>query len=976
MDQKEINQDDNNNNNKSFESNETGKFYNKDTQKEEEEILKLFCPDIEKINEKDECNWTPLYRSVIAGNIKASEVLLNNGADPNIQCSMGETSLYQAVDMEKTDHVKLLLKHGADPNITQIDGLSSLHLAVSKQNILIIKYLLKFNANPNKQSSLYKQTPVHLAIKNNVESTILLILANSGGSLTLKDKFGKKPIDYINSEEMRKTVEMLKLEKNNENIKQKMKFFTPSKKNKLTISNVISKTIQSQSPKMKDFANKSNIISLKDSGKTTFNFIELKSGEQKVKENNDDKENVNNNNIKKNLFEEKEKEKGEKEEKEEKGENEIKEEKEKNDEKEKGRQKKKICYIYKKAKYNYRNENSEKGYNSNKSLNNTKINLNLYNNIQSPIKEESSSNISSTKFIKNDSGTIVSKKHRNNSCLTESNNNTDLKKSKFNNSQSDAHNRYIKKRSSDKISYFKCSSNEIIKYNTNIKINKTVENNHKVKRPIFTSLTNKNMDSRNIKSIFENDSNNKNTNLLTTNSGADTQTNYFTNLTTNSYKGFMERNSSFTKMNENNPNPNIDSKTYNKPQIGNSYNILKETKILSENPLFKSKLMRNKKKNKNFFNKKNSTLRHNPTNKTFSIINQEQTKQQQPVKFLNDFSNKENSSNNIKLSILSGSTNSSILGKNSFHGNSHNSSQCKSQSQSQSHSQSQSILTYCTYTKSDNNAFLHVIEKNITKKVYKKESLPIYKWLKEIDLLTYLPLFLKKKIFSFQKIIADLKSKKTIVTPNKIKKLGIETPGHIYRIFVKLELDAELIDKRIYDYLLYIKREEENGKDKDQQDEVEESINSVYDCNGCTGCCSVKQTCIKAQIEKPVIIENKIFVDLDKWLKNIDMIKYKKNFVKYGFDKIEFFILQMFSSFPLQEKIIEKELNIENNNDIDMFILQLNKDVKLISHKIKKKRSSSVEVEKSCMSKYLLYKQTEPRKRGTRASSNSNCLIF
>ena len=956
MNQKEINQE-NNINNKSFESNETSKFYNKDTKKEEE-ILKLFCPDIEKINEKDECNWTPLYRSVIAGNIKASEVLLNNGADPNIQCSMGETSLYQAVDMEKTDHVKLLLKHGADPNIAQIDGLSSLHLAVSKQNILIIKYLLKFNANPNKQSSLYKQTPVHLAIKNNVESTILLILANSGGSLTLKDKFGKKPIDYISSEEMKKTVEMLKLEKNNENIKQKMIYFTPSKKNKLTISNVISKTIQSQSPKMKDINSKSNIISLKDSGKTTFNFIELKSGEQKIKDNNDDKENVNNN-IKKNLFEEKEEEK------------QKEKEKEKEKMKEKERQKKKICYVYKKAKYNYKNENTEKSNNFNKSLNNTKINLNLYNSIQSPIKEESSSNISSTKFLKNDSGTIVSKKHRNSSYITDSNNNTELKKSKFNNSHSDIHNKYIKKKSSDKISYFKCSSNEKIKYNTNIKISKTLEINHKIKKPIFTSLTNKNIDSRNIKNIFENDFNNKNLNLLTTNSRADTQTNYFTNLTTNSYRGFMEKNSSYTKMNEDNKNQNVDSMSFNKPQIVNSNNNLKETKILSENPLFKTKLMRNKKKNKNYFNKKNSALRQNPTNKTLSIISQEQIKYQQPIKFLNDFSNKENSSNNIKLSILSGSTNSSIWGKNSFYGNSHNSSQ----SQSQSHSQSQSIITYCTYKKGENNAFLHVIEKNITKKAYKKESLPIYKWLKEIDLLTYLPLFLKKKIFSFQKIIADMKSKKTVITPNKIKKLGIEIPGHIYRIFVKLELDAELIDKRIYDYLLFLKKEEENNKDKDQQDEVEESLNSVYDCNGCTGCCSVKQTCINAKIEKPVTIENKVIIDLDKWLKNIDMIKYKKNFVKYGFDKIEFFILQMFSSFPLQEKIIEKEMNIENNNDIDMFILQLNKDVKLISHKIKKKRSSSVEVEKNSINKYLDSKEVKPKKKMARASSN-NCLIF
>ena len=174
--------------------------------------------DIKKINEKDECDWRPLYRSIISGNLKASEILLNNGADPNIQCSMNETALYQAVDMEKIDHVKLLLKHNADPNITQIDGLSPLHLAVSKQNLLIIKFLLKYKANPNKQSSLYQQTPVHLAIKNNVDSMILLILCNSGGLLNIKDKFGKTPIDYINSEEMKKTVDMIKPEKNKENI--------------------------------------------------------------------------------------------------------------------------------------------------------------------------------------------------------------------------------------------------------------------------------------------------------------------------------------------------------------------------------------------------------------------------------------------------------------------------------------------------------------------------------------------------------------------------------------------------------------------------------------------------------------------------------------------------------------------------------------------------------------------------------------
>ena len=70
-------------------------------------------------------------------------------------------------------------------------------------------------------------------------------------------------------------------------------------------------------------------------------------------------------------------------------------------------------------------------------------------------------------------------------------------------------------------------------------------------------------------------------------------------------------------------------------------------------------------------------------------------------------------------------------------------------------------------------------------------------------------------------------------------------------------------------------------------------------------------------------------------------------------------------------------MNIDNNNDIDMFILQLNKDVKLISHKIKKKRSSSVEVEKNSINKYLESKEVKPKKKMARASSNNNnCIIF
>ena len=61
-----------------------------------------------------------------------------------------------------------------------------------------------------------------------MDSSILLILVNSGGLLNIKDKFGKTPVDYINSEEMKKTIEMIKPERNNKNSGLKKIYFTPS----------------------------------------------------------------------------------------------------------------------------------------------------------------------------------------------------------------------------------------------------------------------------------------------------------------------------------------------------------------------------------------------------------------------------------------------------------------------------------------------------------------------------------------------------------------------------------------------------------------------------------------------------------------------------------------------------------------------------------------------------------------------------
>ena len=63
------------------------------------------------------------------------------------------------------------------------------------------------------------------------------------------------------------------------------------------------------------------------------------------------------------------------------------------------------------------------------------------------------------------------------------------------------------------------------------------------------------------------------------------------------------------------------------------------------------------------------------------------------------------------------------------------------------------------------------------------------------------------------------------------------------------------------------------------------------------------------------------------------MIKYKQNFLDNGFDKFEYFFLQMFGSVPIDFNILKNSLNIESEKDRDLILLQLQNDVKYLAIK-------------------------------------------
>ena len=863
-------------------SSEENKAENKADKANEPDYLHIFCKDISKINYRDECGWTPLYRTIVSGIVNATELLLNNGADPNIQCSMGETPLYQAVEMEKVPHVNLLLKKGANPNLSQIDGLSPLHSAINKQNILIIKELLKFGADPNNKSKLYEQTPLHLAIKNNVDPMILLILVQYNGSLFIKDKFGKTPLDYVSSEEMRKVIEKLKLENEEETTDKTLKkFSTPTKEMKWSDSKMLSDSIEKDNFKENKIIFKGNVI-LKEPGRNFYHQIYNRTRSGTIGNENAI------NNIRKQLFENKYNKK-------------IINESFSTSKNKKVKNLKNT--IPETAKYDHINKElfnkikhnlSQKYLTINKKdkikPSNKKIPYNNYYSSSKGEQNKYSSMSLDEKLINKENRTV------NIPFLFKS------KNVKYSNQLQNKINYIYDKETKSTGIYSDYSSSineskvqkEILDYNTITDVKK------------FTLIP---RDSRNNKKS-SNYLSQKKSNTQIANSMDNKSINYYQTIDS------LSQNLSSVQINE---CKNKVYKLYKKPKI--SMNELSIDRNISGYTF--NIINNNTVNNKNYFNSSyRSPKALNSSANNLNLLSND--KKKGPLK-LKKFKLQKKVFNVKNFSIPFDKKKIPYNNRNSKDSNNTNTNSngntYNTINSSNNDSFYESNLSQCIHTKKSNTSLS--IYDSI---VIEAEKYPIHEWLNEISLACYSPLFIQKKIYDVNKIVEGMKKGKIKMTPKDIYKIGIKVPGHIYRIFVKLELDSGIIDKKIMEII-------ENKKQGNKNEEINILTNSFY--NIC-GCCSLKErsrsTCRK---RKDNVYE------IEQWLININMIKYKNNFIENGFDKFEYFFLQMFGNFPIDSNILKNAIGITNEKDRDLILLRLQKDVKYLSLKSKNERNFS-----------------------------------
>ena len=238
----------------------------------------------------------------------------------------------------------------------------------------------------------------------------------------------------------------------------------------------------------------------------------------------------------------------------------------------------------------------------------------------------------------------------------------------------------------------------------------------------------------------------------------------------------------------------------------------------------------------------------------------------------------------------------------------------------------------------------------------------LLKWLIDIGLSDYYENFLNNKIFDINRLIEQMKSPNDKFGLEDIENiLGIHKPGHIYRLLVKLEIDGDIIDKSISNFMI---------SDQKINKKLIFSSDEKYECgNWCNvnrvnaNLCGIKNININ--------LKNGIKNDLESFLSRYNLMHLYQNFFHNGFEEINYVILQMYSSYPINNDILENCFHIYNEEQRILTMDSLQKEVFKVNNFI-----NSEKYLKNENKDIIKYENIDFKEEENQDKNDKECLIF
>ncbi|XP_045487539.1 E3 ubiquitin-protein ligase MIB1 [Pieris rapae] len=143
--------------------------------------------------------YTALHLAALNNYAEIAELLVQGGAQPDLQNANMQTALHLAVERQHTQIIRLLIANGANLNICDKDGDTPLHEALRHHTLQQLRRLQEDTVFPTLGG-------IANALDKKSSASIACFLAANGADLSIKNKKGQTPLDLCPDPHLRKTL--------------------------------------------------------------------------------------------------------------------------------------------------------------------------------------------------------------------------------------------------------------------------------------------------------------------------------------------------------------------------------------------------------------------------------------------------------------------------------------------------------------------------------------------------------------------------------------------------------------------------------------------------------------------------------------------------------------------------------------------------------------------------------------------------